>query len=190
MVIEKKYYYPDAFKLNVQCYDQSWKFLRDLRMLAAAAGLKGVIVLFDEFENMLTGLRRSDYIMDAFWNLVQFGRQKQFAGLSAFAITPGFFRMLQAFIEAMSRYNSNYSELMQFPTFEMRPLEVSQLQELAGRIRDTHALAFRWDARAHVGDSVLQAVVQKAASVPVQDRSRQTIKQVVSALDAVFQGLQ
>ena len=151
----QRYYYPDAFKLNVQAYDQSWKFLRDLRMLSAAAGLKGVIILFDEFENMLTGLRRSDYKVDAFWNLLQFGRQKQFPGLSAFAITPAFFQTLHD------------SELRQFPTFEMQPLEVSHLQELAGRIRDTHALAFGWNARAVVSDSMLRAVVKKTAAVPV-----------------------
>jgi len=136
----ERYYYPDAFKLNVQAYDQSWKFLRDLRMLSAAAGLKGVIVLFDEFENMLNGLKRHDYKFDAFWNLLQFGRQKQFPGLSAFAITPAFFQTLDTFIP----------ELRQFPTFEMQPLEVSRLQELAGRIRETHALAFGWDAEAKV----------------------------------------
>lgn len=187
---QERYYYPDAFRLSVQRYDQSWKFLRDLRMLAAAAGLSGVIILFDEFETMLTGLKRYDYKIDAFWNLLQFGRQKQFPGLSAFAITPGFFHTLGAFIHEMSRDNLDYSELREFPTFEMQPLEVCQLQELAGRIRDTHALAFRWDARAHVGDSALRAVVQKSASIPVQDRSRQTIKQVVGALDAAFDEVQ
>jgi hypothetical protein len=176
----ERYYYPDAFKLNVQAYDQSWKFLRDLRMLSAAAGLKGVIVLFDEFENMLNGLKRHDYKFDAFWNLLQFGRQKQFPGLSAFAITPAFFQTLDTFIP----------ELRQFPTFEMQPLEVSRLQELAGRIRETHALAFGWDAKAKVGDEILRAAVQKTAAVPVQDRSRQTIKQVVSILDAAFEEAQ
>ena len=173
----ERYYYPDAFKLNVQAYDQSWKFLRDLRMLSAAAGLKGVIILFDEFENMLTGLKRRDYQFDAFWNLLQFGRQKQFPGLSAFAITPAFFQVLDQFIP----------ELRQFPTFEMQPLEVSRLQELAGLIRDTHALAFGWDAKTRVSDAILRAAVQKTAAVPVQDRSRQTIKQVVCILDAAFE---
>lgn len=173
----QRYYYPDAFKFNVQAYDQSWKFLRDLRMLSAGAGLKGLIILFDEFENMLTGLRRSDYKVDAFRNLLQFGRQKQFPGLSAFAVTPAFFQTL-------------HEELPHFPTFEMLPLEVDLLQELAGRIRDTHSLAFGWNARAVVSDSMLRAVVKKTAAVPVEDRSRQTIKQVVTVLDAAFEETQ
>ena len=118
----ERYYYPDAFKLNVQAYDQSWKFLRDLRMLSAATGLKGVIILFDEFENMLTGLKRSDYKVDAFWNLLQFGRQKQFPGLSAFAITPAFFQNL----------DDSIPELRQFPTFEMQPLEVESVAGVGG----------------------------------------------------------
>ena len=58
------------------------------------------------------------------------------------------------------------------------------------RIRDTHALAFGWDAKVGVGDAVLRAAVQKTAAVPVQDRSRQTIKQVVSILDAAFEEVQ
>lgn len=174
------FYYPDAFKLNVQAYDQSWKFLRDLRRLSAEVRLKGVIILFDEFENMLIGLKRSDYKVDAFWNLLQFGRQKQFPGLSVFAITPAFFQTL----------DESNSELRKFPTFEMQPLEVSRLQELAVRIRDTHALAFGWDAKVGVGDVVLRAAVKKTAAVPVQDRNRLTIKQVVSILDDAFEELQ
>ena len=34
------------------------------------------------------------------------------------------------------------------------------------------------------------STVQKSAAVPVQDRSRQTIKQVVSVLDAAFEEVQ
>jgi hypothetical protein len=187
---QERYYYPDAFKLSVQAYDQSWKFLRDLRMLTAAAGLKGVIILFDEFENMLSGLKRSDYKSDAFWNLLQFGRQKQFPGLSVFAITPEFFQTLGRFIQEMSWSKLDYSEVGQFPTFEMQPLEVPQLQELAGRIRDTHALAFGWNPQQWIRDAALRGIVQKSAAVPVQDRSRQTIKHVVSALDAAFEEVQ
>jgi hypothetical protein len=187
---QERYYYPDAFKLSVQSYDQSWKFLRDLRMLTAAAGLKGVIILFDEFENMLEGLKRYDYKNDAFWNLLQFGRQKQFPGLSAFAITPGFFHTLSGFIQEMNRVSIDYSELRQFPTFEMQPLEVIQLLELAERIRETHAQALGWDAKTGMSNASLQEVVRKTAASPVQDRSRQTIKRVVSALDEAFERAQ
>ncbi|MCZ2156766.1 MAG: hypothetical protein LC114_23210 [Bryobacterales bacterium] len=137
--------------------------------------MKGVIILFDEFENMLTGLKRWDYKDDAFWNVLKFGRQKEFPGLSAFAITPGFFQSIAGF-----------EEVKKFPTFEMQPLEASQLQELALRIRDTHAVALGWDARAGMREAALRTVVQRAAAVPVQDRTRQTIKQVVSALDSAF----
>jgi len=172
----ERHYYPDGFKLNVGNYDQAWKFLRDLRMLSAAAGLKGVIILFDEFENMLTGLKRQDYRVDALWNFLKFGRQKEFPGLSAFAVTPAFIELL-----------ADASEFAEFPVFEMQPLETSHLLELALRIRDTHAVACGWDARAGMGDAALRAVVQRTAAVPVQDRSRQTIKQVVKALDAAFE---
>ena len=40
--------------------------------------------------------------------------------------------------------------------------------------------------RVKIRDTALRAIVEKTAAVPVQDRSRQTIKQVVSALDAAF----
>jgi hypothetical protein len=90
----------------------------------------------------------------------------------------------------MRDINFDYSELRQFPTFEMQPLGVSQLLELATRIRDTHALAFGWDSKARIDDAALRAVVQKAAAVPVEDRSRQTIKRAVSALDAAFEEFQ
>jgi hypothetical protein len=90
----------------------------------------------------------------------------------------------------MSWSKLDYSEVGQFPTFEMQPLEVPQLQELAGRIRDTHALAFGWNPQQWIRDAALRGIVQKSAAVPVQDRSRQTIKHVVSALDAAFEEVQ
>jgi hypothetical protein len=169
----ERYYYPDGFKLNVANYDGSWKFLRDLRVLSAAAGLKGVIILFDEFENMLAGLRRRDYQIDAFWNLLKFGRQKEFPGLSAFAITPGFFQAI-----------ATAEEFKSFPMFEMQPLTADQLFELAVRIRSTHGVALDWDSQAGLSDTALRAVVYKAAGIPVQDRTRDTIKLVVKALDS------
>lgn len=172
---EARHYFPDGFKLNVGGHDQAWKFLRDLRILSAAAGLKGVIILFDEFENMLAGLGKKNYQTDAFWNLLKFGRQREFPGLSAFAVTPGFIQLVGA-----------VSEFNEFPVFEMQPLEINHLHVLAQRIRDTHSLAFGWDARAGMGDAALRDLVQRVAAVPVQDRSRHTIKHVVNALDSAF----
>ncbi len=181
------HFYRDTFRFNVQNHDQSWKCLRDLRVLATETGLRGLIILFDEFENMLTGLRRSDYKRDAFWNLLQFGRRKQFPDLSSFAITPGFFRRLAEFVNEMNGCGYDYSELKRYPVFEMQPLEVPQLEELALRIRSTHAVALGWDAEAFISENELRSIVQRSASVGVQDRSRHTIKQIVSALDEVFE---
>lgn len=176
----ERYYYPHAFQINVQAYDQSWKFLRDLRRLSQEAGLRGVIVLFDEFEKMLTGLVRSNYKVDAFWNVLQFGRQKQFSGMSVFAITPEFFQTL----------GGAFLELEQFKAIEMQPLDVNQLCVLAKRIRETHSLAFGWRANTTVDDLMLLRTVQKASLVPVQDRSRQAIRQVVRLLDHALDGAQ
>ena len=68
-------------------------------------------------------------------------------------------------------------------TFEMSPLELSQLQELTIKIKDFHGIAYGWDTNSSAIELGLTAIVKKTGTIAVQDRTRQTIKEVVKFLD-------
>ena len=54
---EWKFYADEVFMFHTGGYAQSWAALRDLEHLACAVGLKGLVILFDEFEDVITNLR-------------------------------------------------------------------------------------------------------------------------------------
>jgi hypothetical protein len=82
---EWKFYADEVFMFHTQGYSQSWAALRELDTLARASGLKGMIILFDEFEDVITNLHNVAHQEAAFWNLFHFYIGKQFPGKTFFA---------------------------------------------------------------------------------------------------------
>jgi len=168
-------------------YDQSWAALRDLHMLALASGLEGLIILFDEFEDVINNLKRIDFKEAAFWNLFRFYRRKDFIGKTFFAVTPDFYQKCK---EALMNKNGNgfdFKMLKSLPTYEMSPLGVSEIEELALKILDVHGLAYDWEPDYIMKAKQLKYIVEVSASKPIPDRVRYTIKTVVRFLDNLFE---
>jgi hypothetical protein len=44
------------FDFKAQGYAQSWAAIRDIHTLACASGMRGIIILFDEFEDVLSNI--------------------------------------------------------------------------------------------------------------------------------------
>jgi hypothetical protein len=65
----------------------------------------------------------------------------------------------------------------------MSPLEAADLMTLADRIICAHAQAYGWEPERAISSAKLKTLVREAASVPVEDRARHTIKAVVKYLD-------
>lgn len=168
-------------------YAESWALLRDLNALARASGLNGLIMLFDEFEDVITNLNNIKWQQDAFWNLFQFYRGRSFPGMTFFAVTPEFVQKCVSLLIRKDKYDYDYAQFEQIPTFQMTPLDVTELEQLAMRIFETHGTAYGWEPDLVMKASELDAIVRKAAAVPVQDRARHTITTVVRALDDLLQ---
>lgn len=181
---EWQFYAHDVFRFDSQGYDQSWAALRALHTLSRESGLKGLIILFDEFEDVVTNLRNVAHQEAAFWNLFQFYAGKQFPGMTYYAVTPEFVEKCIQVLINKGRWDYDYTRFTALPTFQMSPLEVEELRELASRIALAHGDAYGWDAAAMVKRATLAAVVKKAATVQIQDRARHTIVSVVKTLDA------
>jgi len=166
-------------------YDQAWYYLNELhqRSMRSSYGFKGLVILFDEFEDVLTNLRDIRYQNTAFQNLFRFYQGTAFQGMSFFAVTPEFCRTSERRISNRGCWNSTYAQLYQLPTFQMSPITVEQLYELARRIRHVHKIAYDWVGNTTDIQIFLDKVVQEVGNSPVQDRSRLAISEIVKRLD-------
>jgi hypothetical protein len=183
---EWQFYSDGVFCFHTQGYAQSWAALRDLQRLLYESGLKGLVLLFDEYEDVVTNLRNVAYQEAAFWNLFQFYAGKQFPGVSFYAVTPEFVDKCTALLADKGRWDYDYGRFKAIPTFQMTPLDVEDLKELAMRIFKTHGIAYNWKPDLVMRATELDNIVREAASVQIQDRARHTIITVVKELDRLL----
>lgn len=182
-----KFYDDDVFVMNKNGHEQSWALLRDLNTLCKESGLNGFIILFDEFEDVITNLRRINYQEAAFWNLFHFYAGKMFPGKTFYAVTPEFVDKCKSVLLLKQRWDFDYTWFDKLPMYEMSPLETSEMEDLALLIFEVHGIAYDWEPDTIMLDSQLKSIVRKAASVKIQDRVRKVIITVVEALDALLQ---
>jgi len=182
-----QFYKDEVFMLHTSGYRQSWDALADLHRLTKAAGMRGLVVLFDEFEDILTNLTSINHQEAAFWNLFLFFAGERFPGMTFYAVTPGFVEKCKSLLLRKERYEFDYRQFDALPTFEMSPLLEGELQALAMRIVDAHALAHDFHPLPWVVKQIQERVSQ-AASSPAQDRARFTIKEVIKHLDDSLEG--
>ncbi|GAB4367742.1 MAG: hypothetical protein Kow00121_06300 [Elainellaceae cyanobacterium] len=175
------------FNFKHDAYIQSWHAIQDLDTLARASRLRGLIILFDEFEDIVYNISNIEHQKVAFQNLFQFFFGNFFTGMSFFAITPGFVEKCKYRLMTKGCWDYDYSHFDALPTFEMSPLEESHLQELAEKIRQFHGIAYDWDTNTLTVEKSLKCIVVKAASTPLQDRTRYTICEVVKCLDQLLE---
>lgn len=176
-----------VFNFQLQDYAQSWATLRDIQKLCHHAGLKGLVLLFDEFEDVIYNLKRINHQEAAFWNLFQFYFGSQFQGLTFFAVTPDFVVKCKQLLLNKNRWDYDYSLFDKLPTFEMSPLDNNQLQDVVNKILDVHSKAYQWQPAVFLSSSDLRSITSKTASVQIQDRTRQTIREAVKHLDRLLE---
>ena len=185
-----QFYKDGIFDFQVQAYTQSWAALRDIHRLSVEAGYRGFIILFDEFEDVIHNIRNIQHQESAFWNLFQFYGAKKFDGMTYFAVTPDFAKKCKSLLLEKGRWDYDYSLFDKLPTFEMSPLTAEELQELALKIFEVHGIAYDWEPDSVMKMHELKVIVAKAASVQVQDRARQTIKEIVRHLDRLLEDME
>ena len=182
------FYNGNVFRFDTQDYIQSWSALRDFDNLSRALGLRGMIILFDEFEDVITNLRNVAHQEAAFWNLFQFYSGKQFPGKTFYAVTPEFVEKCKARLLNKGRWDFDFSRFDSLPRFEMSPLEASHLLELSKRVVHVHEIAYGWKPSEIVSDNSINIVLNEAIRSQVQDRTRRAIIAIVRYLDDMLQG--
>lgn len=184
---EWKFYADEVFMFHTQGHAQSWAALRDFNSLSRAAGLNGMIILFDEFEDVVTNIRNVSHQEAAFWNLFHFYSGKQYPGKTFYAVTPQFVEKCKIRLIQKGRWDFDFSRFSSLPQFEMSPLEAPQLLELAKRIIPVHELAYSWDASSEADGNNIRAVLKQATQTQIQDRTRHAIVCFVNHLDTLLQ---
>jgi len=182
-----EFYGNNVFMFNTEGHAQSWAALRDLDELSRIAGLNGMIILFDEFEDVITNLNNVAYQEAAFTNLFNFYAGELYGGKTFYAVTPAFVEKCKDRLLSKERWDFDLSQFDRLPKFEMSPLESADLQELAATITRIHGIAYRWNAEFETRRNGLHTVINNAAKLKIQDRTRQAIKAIVKHLDNLMQ---
>lgn len=177
-----RFYSDGVFVFNTMGHRQSWDALGDLDLIARLSGLRGLVLLIDEFEDVIQNLERRDYKQAAFLNLFKFFRG-DVPGCSYFAVTPEFaFKCKQ---ELLSRgvFDYDFSQFDQLPAFEMAPIDTAMIVQLAQKIRQVHGIAYDWDPCTVLSDAELLTTCRTLGASPLPDRVRRAITGIVKLLD-------
>ncbi len=179
----------DTFILNRSDYQQAWDALADLDLLARLAGLRGLVLLVDEFEDVIYNLRagRVDAQIQAFWNLFRLF-DGDFPGFSFYAVTPDFVHKCMRLLKTKGHWGYDYLRFLELPTFAMSPLTEEEMEELAERILRAHGIAYAWTPDRALSPTQVKTLVRTGASVQLEDRSRYAIREIVKALDTCLEG--
>lgn len=180
---EWHFYDEQVFAFHTGGHRQAWAALADLQVLARAAGLRGVVVLFDEFEDVIQNLPRRDLQQQAFLNLFRFFDGDRFPGMSYFAVTPDFVAKCKSELLTRGIYSFDYKRFDLLPSFEMESIEHRHFQQLAAYIRSVYAVAYGAEPNVLPSDADMARLVDDLWAVRSPDRVRRAIQGLVSALD-------
>ena len=148
---------------------------------------KGLIILIDEFEDVIYNLNNIRYQQSAFWNLFKFFSGDVYNNITFFAVTPGFVNKCKEVLLNKEIYHYDYSRFDSLPSFEMEPLNKEQLKQLSKKIANVHFIAYNWKPDKETIYSQLEDICEESALIKVQDRVRQTIISIVRSLDQLME---
>lgn len=160
-------------------YERSWDALDDLNTIARACGFRGLVILVDEFEDVISNITRKTDQQDAFWRLFEFFGGSKFAGLSFFAVTPDFVERCKSLLIQQNIFDFDYSQFEKLPMFRLSPLTSDEIIRLKQVISELHFQAFQWTIKAEE----LMPILQDHRTPQNPDGVRILIKDVIHVLD-------
>ena len=184
---EWQFYADEVFAFHTGGHRNAWAALADFDLIARSAGLKGLVVLFDEFEDVIQNLNRRDFQEEAFLNLFRFFAGERFPGMAYFAVTPDFVAKCKTELMSRGVLDFDFGRFSRLPFFEMTEITEIEFLDLAARIRAVHAVAFDWDALHALPDVELSLLADKLWSLRTPERVRLAIQRVVETLDELFE---
>lgn len=180
---DRTMYAEGVFHFRKSGHTQAWAVLSDLHVLAQICGRRGLVLLFDEFEDVIQNMNNIQYEREAFVNLFRLFSGERFGGMSYFAVTPDFAEKCRNRIYAKMAYDFPVDRFDRLARYEVAPIRKADFLRLATAIRCTHACAYGWDADTEFSDDNLAGVVEELYRRRSADQIRQAIQGIVAALD-------
>lgn len=180
---ESRYYMDNALAFHNDGHANAWDALGDLNAVAVASGLRGLVLLFDEFEDVVQNLRNSAYQVAAFKNLFDFFGGSSYPGMAYFAVTPDFAKVCKEELHRRGVYDFPVARFSKLPAFELAPISEDDFTDLAARIAAVHGIATAWDSSAYTRTGRWKDLVVSTWGKPVPDRIRNAIQGIVKGLD-------
>ena len=115
---DARYYINNAFWFHSDGHAHAWHGLQALDLIARAVGLKGLVLLFDEFEDVIQNLNNRDWQQKAFRNLFQFFKTSEYPSMAYFAVTPDFAAACKEELLSRGVYDFPVKRFSQLPAFE------------------------------------------------------------------------
>lgn len=175
-------YSEGIFNFRNQNYRQSWDALEDLNDIAMGAGYQGLVILVDEFEDVIHNLRNIKYQQKAFENLFRFFAKK-FPGIIFFAVTPDFVNRCKTVLLEKGVYDYDFSSFDDLEKIEMSPLITEQIIDVSERIMSFHEIAYDYRISESTQNAIRNLCIQ-SSKIALEDRVRQTIKYIIKILDS------
>jgi hypothetical protein len=201
---EWKFHARELLVLQRRERSQVWPALGDLARIAVAGGRRGLVLLFDEVEDVVQNLPRIAQRQEAVDNLLRFfgptlseqqlpaNRLPRLPGSdnpesgppppvhAFFAVTPDFIEQCRPYLPRLAPTDG---APLRLPALHVEAVRREELLELAMKIRQVHARAYHWDAEQALPDEELGALVGRLSNAPSAQRVRHSIQGVVQALD-------
>lgn len=184
---EAELYRSGAFRFDVAGHENAWLALQDLQTLSVLSGLRGLVLLFDEFEDVIQNLGRIDYQRNAFANLIDLMSHERFNGWKYFAVTPEFATRCRTRLLERGQYDFPVSMFDDLERIKMTPVGEPEFLELGKKVRELHGIAYEWDAVGEFTDRKLTSLVTKLYSKSSADQVRQAMVGLVKALDSALE---
>lgn len=167
-------------------YTRTWAAFAEMDRLVQIAGTKGLILLIDEFEDVVTNLTSPQQRM-AFSHLFSF-YGGMFPGLTVFAVTPDFVEKCKNVLRRKGIWNYSVSDFDQLPTLRFSPLGNTELYEFSCRVLELyeHAYQITFTNRDYILSSLKELSFQASRRI-VPDLPRHIAKQVTNVLDAYLE---
>ena len=180
---DMNFYSDKVFRFDVGGHQQAWDALADVDRIAQLSGYRGLVLLFDEFEDVIQNMRNIAHEQAAFVNLFSLFQGKKFPGMAYFAVTPDFAAKCRDRLQERMVYDFPTGRFDKLSRVEMRPITKPDFRALAGRIRDVHGLAYNWSAQDAFPKSTIEPLADSLIGRRSADQVRQAITSLVSALD-------
>lgn len=175
---EWQFYSDNVLTIHQDNHQGAWDGLASLNLVAQGAGMRGLILLFDEFEDVIQNLNNRTWQVAAFTNLFRFF-SGDYPGMAYFAVTPDFTEQCKEELLWRGVYHFPLSEFDDLPAFELAPISLREFKILADRISETHREAHGYQRRVTLSSGVLRDLWGR----PSPDRIRQAVQRLVGHLD-------